>query len=221
MAISARECPKKRKKHPMAESPPTTPSAYVYASNCPFCHTAVPAEATVCSGCQAVKGATGGRSPDARKFIALGWIFVAIGIIFGFGALMFAPWTGNHRGVMDLPLVGYVHLSLGVGGQEQCRQTVTYRGRVSERVVIDGGPCFGNEHQLRMQERFHDMVSVYGEPYTVRPSDQQVRLKALTVSVVSWSICIGSFITMVLCLWWTTGVVARLQNPPLTPAWLR
>jgi hypothetical protein len=109
--------------------------------SCPFCGTALPARASVCSGCSARKHTKKGMSPTSFRLYVSTWLLLTLPVMLCALMVGLAPWApGGTPPAYALAAIGAAH---SVQDLTRCRvEVVDAAGRKVEQVI--DGACAGS-----------------------------------------------------------------------------
>lgn len=161
-------------------------------------------------------GSDGTRHPAAKAIIGIAWFCTAVVILWFFGSLAMAPWTGyGSTGTMLLPGGMHFDLTLGRGATPRCAVRVTRDGSSSE-VVIMQTACSrivahrwlkANQHLPQFQG------AALGVPYTVPAPPGAEEAAMRTRLLVSCLFTVTALLAGAFVMLGSVAVATRLMKP--------
>ncbi|HEY0886566.1 MAG TPA: hypothetical protein VGE20_14845 [Ramlibacter sp.] len=186
------------------------------AARCPVCGSEFPAATTACPACQGRPRGRGTRHPVAKAVIGVAWFGTAVVILWFFGSLAMAPWTGpGSTGTMLLPGGIRFDLTLGRGATPRCVVRVTRDGRSSEVVIMQTACSRIVAHRwLKANQHLPPFQgAALGVPYTIPAPPGAEETATRTRLLVSSLITVTALLAGAFLMLGSVAVATRLMTP--------
>jgi hypothetical protein len=158
----------------------------------------------------------GTRHTAAKAVIGFAWFCTAVVILWFFGSLAMAPWTGDARvGPMQLPGGEHLDLTLGRGATARCAVRVTRDGKSSEVVIMPAACSTMAAHQWLTANRQLPQFqgATLGKPYTLAAPPGAQETATRTRLLVSCLFTLAAGLIGAFLMLGSVAVATRLMTP--------
>ncbi len=206
-----------------AVAAPEVPEDADQGTQCPFCHTTVPAAASVCSGCGAQKTIRGAQAPFQRLFLWL-TVFGTLWVFCGFAVI--GPWKVKESGIRESSVQGCVQeVRRDVGWQKRTyfegEERYLTVAEVPCRQVRDVRAAVAMALEKDRKEHPQSTYKLEGRPYTktlLRAATSGEKNAAL---LQRFLISAAGLVVLIFGTWLAAKLWRSLFGRASDPVWLR